>query len=121
MGAILQRILRKEIPWPEEVITATLREAFQCAQECKPIQVRLHPHDYEYLMSQTDRLPFPQGAKESNEIRLFSDPAIHRGGCLLETAYGDVDATMEGQLEEILSTFWRHFQKAGCLPKGSDR
>jgi hypothetical protein len=30
-----------------------------------------------------------------------SDPCISRGGCLLETPYGDVDATLETRLEKI--------------------
>lgn len=119
VSTILRKLLRREIPCPEEVITGTLREAFQLAEECKPIQVHLHPQDYDYLRNQPDRFPLPTGGKESGEIRLLSDPSIHRGGCLLETAYGDIDATMEGQLEEILSTFWEHFKKAGSLPKGS--
>ncbi len=119
VSTILRRLLRREIPCPEKVIAGTLREAFRLAEECKPIQVRLHPQDYDYLMSQPDQLPVPMGGKDSGEIRLLQDPSIHRGGCFLETAYGDIDATMEGQLEEILSAFWEHFQKAGSLPKGS--
>jgi len=30
-----------------------------------------------------------------------SDPSITRGGCFLETPYGDVDARVETQLEKI--------------------
>jgi flagellar assembly protein FliH len=120
VGTILRKILRREIPCPEEVITHTLREALHLAAECKPIQVHLHPQDHDYLMGQPGQPALPMGGKDSGEIRFLSDPAIHRGGCFLETAYGDIDATMEGQLEEILATFWERFQKAGSLPEGSE-
>jgi len=120
VGAILRKILRREIPCPEEVITQTLREALQLAEESKPMQVHLHPQDYYYLINQPGQLTLSMSGKESGEIRFLSDPTIHRGGCFLETAYGDIDATIDGQLEEILSTFWERFQKAGNLPKASE-
>jgi flagellar assembly protein FliH len=30
-----------------------------------------------------------------------ADPAVGRGGCLLESEFGDVDATIDGQLDQI--------------------
>ena len=119
VSTILRKLLRREIPCPEEVIRQTLREAFRLAEDCKPIQVHLHPRDYDYLMARPDQLSLAMSERESGEIRFLSDPSILRGGCFLETAYGDIDATMEGQLEEVLATLWEHFQKAGSLPKGS--
>ena len=40
--------------------------------------------------------------KELKSIVITSDPAVTRGGCFLETPYGNIDATIESKLEKIV-------------------
>ena len=37
-------------------------------------------------------------------IHVMEDPGISRGGVLIETAFGDIDATIEAQVEHLRST-----------------
>ena len=45
-------------------------------------------------------------------ITLEAEETIGPGGAVIETAFGEVDATVEQQLEEILKAFKEGTQKA---------
>jgi flagellar biosynthesis/type III secretory pathway protein FliH len=41
-------------------------------------------------------------------VKLVEDHSITRGGCLFEAPFGETDATIEGQFDEIVSRIWEH-------------
>lgn len=102
--SIARRILRRELDRGEEIVTATLREAFQHVVDQTRVVVRLNPLDYLYLSKHPEGLP--RGGEAPGRIDLVEDPSITRGGCLLETSFGEIDATFEGQFDEIVSAVW---------------
>ena len=104
--AIVRKILHQDSLLPEETIVETLRAAFQFVVEHKKGLIHVHPKDFAYLVAHPDFLPFSKQAEDSAGIQLLADPAVQRGGCFLETNYGDIDATMDGQLDRIISALW---------------
>lgn len=68
------------------------------------IVVRLHPADREnlYASHETD-----QGAAwlrklgVAGEVDLVADPAVTRGGCVVESSFGSLDARVETRLAEL--------------------
>jgi len=95
-----KRIFRQELLHNEEVIVASLKEAFALVTERGGLLIRLNPEDCKYLLAHSEKLPFC--LDEAGGARLISDPAVTRGGCLLETAAGEVDATIESQFDELI-------------------
>ncbi|MHC4991292.1 MAG: FliH/SctL family protein [Planctomycetota bacterium] len=68
-------------------------------------EVRVHPDDRPLveealpgLLGQIDR---------ARDVRLRDDPTITRGGCVVRTAGGEVDATIETQLDRIAEALVR--------------
>jgi flagellum-specific ATP synthase len=57
------------------------------------LTIRLHPDDHQLLAPGQEVMP--------RNLKMVPDPAIARGGCLLETKFGLIDAQLESQLEEI--------------------
>jgi len=108
---ISKRILRHELHHCEDVILTVLREAFQYVTDREKVIVRLNPVDYQYLLGRQEKLPC--SFDEKNGVRLIEDPSIDRGGCFLETSFGEVDATFESQFDEIVSLIWQKNQEAG--------
>lgn len=102
--SIARRILRRELDRGEEIVVATLREAFEQVVDQGRVVIRLHPLDYLYLSNHPQRLP--PGGEATGKIALVEDPSITRGGCLLETSFGEIDATFEGQFDQIASAVW---------------
>ena len=100
---VSRKILRQDLPLPEEVVKETLRAAFQYVVEPRNVVVHLNPKDHQYLLTHADDLPGGRKDDETNQFRIVPDPSVTRGGCFLETSFGDIDATLESQLDQILS------------------
>ena len=101
--ALAKKVLHMDLPIREETILETLRAAFQYVVDPRKVTIHLHPKDHQHLMSHPQGLPWgPQGG-ESHNIQFLADPTITRGGCFLETSFGEIDATLEAQLDQILS------------------
>lgn len=97
--AIAERILRHELSRRPEAALSTIREALQLAAGQPHIQVRLHPDDLEQLRECGDEIAGK--LTRIAETSLVADETISRGGCLVETRHGAIDARLETQLERI--------------------
>jgi len=104
---LVRKILRQDIPQAEKVVAATLHEAFQYVEERQRVEIRLHPKDYEFLKDHPERLPFPLNEANPEGPKLVADPSLLRGGCLIETSFGSIDATVESQLDQITAGIWQ--------------
>ena len=116
--SIAKKVLHQEVKIQEDVVVFTLREAFKYVVDQKKVVVHLNPVDYQYLISHRDRLPF--AVEEMRGIKMIEDPAITRGSSLLETSFGDIDATIENQLDQIASLIWQKIEQSG-LPVPSSK
>jgi flagellar assembly protein FliH len=102
---LFRKILRRENPFPDAVIRETLRAAFMEVKERKEVRVRMNPGDYDDLCAAGSSSE-PPGAEPWQGARIEPDPAITRGGCLLETSFGEIDATLETQFDLLAGLFW---------------
>ena len=111
-----KKLFHDGVLFHEEAIIATLQEAFQQVIDRKRIVVHLHPMDHQYLLNHPGGFPFLH--EEGEGVRIIVDSSISRGGCLLETSFGEIDATLESQFDEIVSLIWKRFESS---PPNSDR
>lgn len=90
------RKLVSDLPVSVEMIQAALRQALQQVQGSSQIQVFLHPEDLAMLQRAND----PERLAEAPEasIRFASSPEVTRGGCLVQTRFGMIDARRETKL-----------------------
>jgi flagellar assembly protein FliH len=95
---------------------ATLQEAFQQVVDRKRVIIHLHPMDYQYLLDHPEGFPFLHA--EDKGVKVIEDSTITRGGCFLETSFGEINATIESQFDEIVSLIWKRFELSRPL---SDR
>jgi flagellar assembly protein FliH len=109
--SISNKVLHQELEGREKVITATLREAFQQVVDQRKVIFHLHPMDYQHLLDHPEEVPCI--LRDLETVRLIKDPAITRGGCLLETPFGEIDATLEAQFDQIVSRVWEHLEESG--------
>ncbi len=86
-----------------DVVLSSLAKALQRGQGREIRKIRMNPVDIE----QTDRSrKNPSGLVEPFEdIRLEADVALARGGCVVETDYGTIDASPENQFRVLLDAF----------------
>jgi flagellar assembly protein FliH len=112
---VISKILRREALLSEGVIKDTLRAAFARLESNRRIVLHVNPIDFKYLLAHPDQLPFVLQDRE--RIKILEDDTVSVGGCLLETDYGIVDATLEGQFDEIVNRIKRDH---GLLPAGEN-
>lgn len=112
--AVAQKILQRETEIKESDIAVTLKRAIERVVDRRKIIVHLNPADYQYLKAHPELVPL--ALEGSPGLRMIEDSAIQRGGCFIETSFGDVDATIEGQLGLMADQIWKIFEETGLSP-----
>jgi flagellar biosynthesis/type III secretory pathway protein FliH len=97
--AVTEKIVHHEIKTADRALSETIYRAINLAVDKSKIVCRVNPEDYD-LVEQLKPELFVK-IKEMKSMIVTSDPSISRGGCRLETSCGDVDASVESQLEKI--------------------
>lgn len=97
--AIAQKVIHRNIRSDDAAIEGTVLSALKLAAEKSKATLRVNPEDFDYV--EELRPEFFAAVKELKALTVTSDPSITRGGCLLESPYGDVDARVETQLDKI--------------------
>jgi flagellar assembly protein FliH len=67
--------------------------------DCDQIRLRVNPDDLDHLRSIQSDLETMLSNKTSLEIR--ADQSVERGGCLIETERGSLDARIASQLDTL--------------------
>lgn len=90
------RKLVNDLPISVEMVQAALRQALAQVQGSSRIQVFLHAEDLAMLK----RAQAPELLAEGSDapIRFASAPEVTRGGCLVQTRFGTLDARRETKL-----------------------
>jgi flagellar assembly protein FliH len=98
-AAIAERIVRHELARRPELTRTVVREALELAAGQPHLKLHLHPHDLEQLQQAGDEAVGFFAAV--GEATLVPDASLSRGGCLIETRHGVIDARLETQLARI--------------------
>ncbi len=93
--AIARRILQREVSVDPELTAALAHIALERIGSATPATVRLHPDDFAIVSGGHP------GAWIGRQVEVRPDPSIARGGCLLESEFGSIDASVDAQVNEI--------------------
>lgn len=86
-----------ECPITAEVVEAAVRDALAEVEGNSECHVRLHPADLELLRNTNSELV---GApEEARQLRFHTSPDVTRGGCLIQTRFGVIDARRETKFD----------------------
>lgn len=101
--AIARKILCREPLIAPETIAGIVRHALSRVEHAGRITIRLHPEDLKILSELSP--PATAGRPDAERIRFEADAGITRGGCLVLTDSGEVDARLEHQLQVVEEAF----------------
>lgn len=97
--AIARKVIQRELELKEETVIDTVRAALAAVVASGRVVVKVNSKDMEVLSGHREELVrYSDGVKE---MVLESDDTVSRGGCVIETNYGEVDATIDGIYSEI--------------------
>jgi len=97
--AIARRIVAREIEVDEGAVLARSREAIRKIIGVDKIKIHVNPADEEYIREHRNELS--DYADSVKEIVIESDNKVERGGCVIESELGNIDARVSTQFELI--------------------
>ena len=92
-----KKIIQHEIE-EKNIINENLRLAINKIVGANEVKIRLHPQDAEELSVNSKNLI---NSGSFTKIKIEGDEQIEKGGCLIETEIGNVDARIATQLSEL--------------------
>jgi len=87
------------LPISLELVEAVVREALAQIEDTAGVTVQLHPDDLALLRKQQS--PLLQGLPEGGPLRFTGSAEVSRGGCLVQTRFGILDASRETKFDQI--------------------
>jgi flagellar biosynthesis/type III secretory pathway protein FliH len=94
-----EKILARELVLAPGAVADVARQAVTEARGARNLLVRAHPDDLAVLEAARPRLH--EALAGVTAIALRPDPTVGRGGCVVETESGSVDARLESQLDAL--------------------
>lgn len=85
--AVAQRLVLDELDARPERVQAIVRDALDRVRRASRVRVRAHPDDAAQLMDL--------------EVEIVADASIERGGCVVESELGVVDARIETRIDAL--------------------
>jgi flagellar assembly protein FliH len=87
---LARQVVRRELSQPLEPLKAVVHEALTLAtQDQQAATLRLNPSDLALMQNDLAQ------AIGEHAVRVVSDPQLSSGGCVVETAQGAIDGTVE--------------------------
>ena len=95
---IASKVIQQKIEQDEKVISKNLKHALKHLLDKGRIIIKLNPADLEIVSKHSKEIKSAEGLKE---LILEEDSEVTRGGCLIHSELGHIDAQIETQLEMI--------------------
>ncbi|MBF7081962.1 flagellar biosynthesis protein [Desulfallas sp. Bu1-1] len=98
---IAEKILARELELHPDIVLNVAGEALQLVTNRKSVVLWVNPEDLQICENHRERLlnHLPPRA----ELQILTDEQIERGGCVVETDFGKVDARITAKWENLIS------------------
>ena len=108
--AVARRVTKRQALVDPEVLIANLREAMKMVIQATAVRIAVHPSQRQTLDAALPQLQlqWPQ----LNHVKVIDDPSLAPGGCRVFMDHGQVDASLDEQLDRIAAELLPSAQSA---------
>jgi len=100
--AIARKIIHREAAVDSGIVLDVIRQAIKHVADRDGMKIRLNPADFRQIMEiKEDFLQSVDGVKN---VVFEEDGGIQQGGTVIETRFGEVDARLDRQIEELAAS-----------------
>ena len=96
---VARKVIINEVSQDRSILAGVVQNAIADLSSREEIIVRINPEDYLLITSGRDELLRKELLNE--HLQLKPDPTIAAGFCLVDTAMGTIDASLDGQLDQL--------------------
>ena len=93
--AVARRVVHREVTVDPTTMLTMMRVVLERVSDAARVSVRLNPADHQAVTAALADAP------TSDQVTITADPRVPRGGCKVESEYGDIDAGVDAQIQEI--------------------
>ena len=101
--AIARKVVCREIEMDKEVVMCVAREALAKVDDAVEIKIKMSPSDLQFI--EKAKYQLSDLIDKIDNVTLEAEENIQRGGCILETNLGEIDARIEKQLQAVEESF----------------
>lgn len=115
---VAKHLIGTEVLYNSDIVIDQVRKTIASLEDDKIFKLHLHPSDVDILTKVHSTL-LPD-EYDSKSIIITADTSVDRGGCLLETSAGFIDARISSQLEALgrnLKNTYAKFENENTLDK----
>jgi len=94
-----KKVVMSELALSPEMIASIAREAFISIEQSCDAELRVSPDDYEWITDHRNQ--WEPASELSIRVIIVPDGSIERGGCLITTLSGAIDARVETRMESV--------------------
>jgi flagellar assembly protein FliH len=87
------------LPIDAHTVETVVREALRQAEDTADISIQLHPEDLALLRKHNS--PVLEGTPETGPLRFAGSAEVTRGGCIVQTRFGLIDARRETKVDQL--------------------
>jgi len=98
IAKILEKLVGNIHKTNPQIILHLVREGLSESVGSDDMKLKLSPDDYDYVQEHFDEISEQVG---SRKIELVKDAALKPMDCVIETAYGNVDSSLDQQFESL--------------------
>ena len=92
--AMAERVVRREIDIDRDLLAVMARVAIDRLGENAVATIHLNPADCEATMGRAASL-------QAGSVAVVADTNVPRGGCVVRSAFGTIDAGIDSQMREL--------------------
>ncbi len=96
---IARKVIKDEIVERREVVINNIREAIKRVKDRDRIDIRVNFADLDMTTAHKDELI--KMMESLKKVNIYEDSRVDRGGCIIETDVGAIDARISSQLDSI--------------------
>lgn len=100
---ISNKVLGQELTQNDEVIMSLIRQAISKSAFKDELKIRVSEEDYEYVNTNKEKIVML--TEGINNLEIYCDKALPKGGCVVETTAGEINAGINVQMKEIKKAF----------------
>lgn len=96
---VARKVIKDEVVERKEVVLNNIREALRRIKDRDRVNIRVNFADLELTTAHKDELI--RMMESLRKVNIYEDSRVDRGGCIIETDVGSIDARISTQLKEI--------------------
>ncbi|MCZ8536911.1 FliH/SctL family protein [Paenisporosarcina quisquiliarum] len=114
---VAEKVIKKELKQHDDQLLNIVKQALRQIEESEDVVMQVSLEDYPIILPFLEELK--TYVKADSEFKLIPVANLSKGGCMIHTASGSYDATIDSQLQEIKKHLLAYCEeKTNDEPKG---